>query len=111
MLWPESCAGSKGNCCAAPSARANTPTAIQPPATAGHSLRMFVGLLPGANACHCWLRFVLRGPFVVVGVADVGDVHPGVRHFVHRTVAESHPLLRIGIVRVRARVIVPCGYV
>ena len=48
---------------------------------------------------------MLRDPFRVVLVADVGDVHPRVRHLVHRAVAVSHPLIRVGIVRGFARVL------
>ena len=45
--------------------------------------------------------FCAQPPRRVVLVADVGDVHPGVRHLVDRAVAVAHPLIGIGIVRVR----------
>ena len=42
----------------------------------------------------------MRGPRVVFLVVDVGHIHPGVPHFVHRSVAVADPLVRIGIVRI-----------
>src|SRR5271165_7297902 len=52
---------------------------------------------------------VLRGPLLVVFVAHVGYVHPGMRHFIDGAVAVSDPLIRIWIVLIRGGVIVP-GY-
>src|SRR5579862_5392589 len=45
------------------------------------------------------LRLVLCGPFLIVVVADVGDVHPSVRHLVDGSVAPSYPLIRIRVGR------------
>ena len=50
----------------------------------------------------------MRGdPGVVILVADISHVHPGVAHFVDGPIAKSHPLIRIGIVGVRGGVVVP----
>ena len=41
---------------------------------------------------------MFRGPFLIVVVADIGDIDPGVRHLIDGPIAPSHPLIRIGIV-------------
>src|SRR6266852_9785371 len=52
---------------------------------------------------------VLRCPGGVVVVTDVGDIHPRVTHFIDRTIAESDPLIRIGVVAICPRIVVPRG--
>src|SRR5205814_8220150 len=52
-------------------------------------------------------RFMLRGPFGVVFVRYISDVHPAVSHFVHGTIAVADPLIGIWIVLVRSGVVVP----
>src|SRR6516225_1557371 len=46
-------------------------------------------------------------PCFVLGVGDVHDVHPRVRHLVHGAVAPSHPLIGIGVALVILGVVVP----
>src|SRR5437773_10397979 len=50
---------------------------------------------------------VFRGPRSVILIADIGDVHPGVAHFVNGAIAESDPLIGIGIVGIGTRIVVP----
>src|SRR6266566_4286358 len=53
------------------------------------------------------LPAVLRGPSFVVLVADVGDIDPRVPHFVDGPVTKTNPLVRIGVVGISRRVVVP----
>ena len=48
-------------------------------------------------------------PILIVLLGDVGDVHPGMRHFVDRAVAPANPLIVVGVVGVRRCVVVPGG--
>src|SRR5438034_7152412 len=70
------------------------------------SLLLFVGVR-GLRR----LRLTLRLQRLVLLVVEVRDVHPGVRHFVDRAVAEAHPLIRIRVVLIRLRVVVPGRHV
>src|SRR5438046_6136852 len=66
--------------------------------------------LPNVSLAGCigdCALFVRRSPSVVILVTHVGNVHPRVAHIVNRTVAETDPLIRIGIVQICARVVVP----
>src|SRR5437867_1946657 len=56
-----------------------------------------------------WARLLVRliEPRRVLLVGDIGHVDPGVRHFVDRAIAPAHPLVRIRVVPVRRRVVVP----
>src|SRR5437867_3883321 len=57
------------------------------------------------------LRLALRNERVVFLVTQISDVYPGVRHFVDRTIPIAHPLIRIGVVLVGPRVVVPRRHV
>src|SRR5262245_57021241 len=52
-----------------------------------------------------------RLPILILGVAQVIDVHPRMRHLVHRAIAVADPLIGIGIVLVGSRVVVVGGNV
>ena len=61
---------------------------------------------------YCRCSTVARAFFastqrLVFVVGQVDDVHPGVRHFVDGAIAVADPLIRIGIVGVVLRVVVP----
>src|SRR5271154_4241151 len=102
MLCPASSAGSNGKdwLCDRPTAQSAKPKPARQDA-----LRMMAGnfieacdrswgasiassppsvnsglLIQAGSGPRC---FVLRGPFLIVFIAHVGDVHPGVRHFVY----------------------------
>src|SRR4051794_3421331 len=47
------------------------------------------------------------GVFPVILVGDVSQVYPRVPHLVDRAVAKANPLVGIGIVWIRPRVVVP----
>src|ERR1700731_4914276 len=85
MLAPDSCGGSSGSDCAHTSAalRRNTESRM------------------------AQLSLVLRRPGAVILVADISDLDPGMRHLVHGALSVADPLLRIGVVRIVAGVVVP----
>src|SRR5580698_10335464 len=101
-LWPESCFGSSGNCSAADreqTARTNA---------AGSRISVIKDMLvTGALRGRCGAGLVFRKPILIVLLGDVSEVHPSMRHFVDRAVSPADPLIWVGIIRVRRRVVVP----
>ena len=54
-------------------------------------------------------RLPLRDFDLIVFVAHVGDVDPGMTHLIHGAIAESHPLAGIRVVWIRRGVVIPRG--
>src|SRR3954453_8696575 len=55
------------------------------------------------------LRLALFKQRIVILVAEIHAVHPGMRHLVNRAIAVTRPLLRIRVVLVRLGVVVEGG--
>src|SRR5262245_32360297 len=55
----------------------------------------------------CGFYFLLRDFCLIVLITHVRNVHPGVTHFVYSAIAKTNPLVRIGIILVPLRVVVP----
>src|SRR5262245_58195203 len=72
--------------------------------TSNFEPRSYVSLLLRAGGLHRLLACGL--PLLILGVAEVVDVHPRVGHFVDRPVSVSNPLIGIGVVLVGLRVVV-----
>src|SRR5258706_4668402 len=53
------------------------------------------------------VRFALRDEPIELLLIEVGHIHPGVRHLVHRAIAPADPLSRIRVVRIPRGVVVP----
>src|SRR5690606_994388 len=51
----------------------------------------------------------LREELAIAFLVEVRDRDPRVRHLVRRAVADAHPLIRVGVVLVVFRVVVPRG--
>src|SRR5260370_41191803 len=85
MLCPELCAGSKGRFCASVSPQ--------------HATAIASLLVCCSSTGSSPLRFMLRGPVLIIIFGDVGDVHPCMCHFVDGAVTVPDPLVGIGIVR------------
>lgn len=67
-------------------------------------------LVPALPSIRRRLRMICH-PLLIVLIADISDIDPGMRHFIDGTIAPSHPLLRIGIVGAGCRIIVPRHHV
>src|ERR1041385_7955226 len=68
-------------------------------------------LLSRPSSAFPRLGLVGGGPLGILSLAEVSYVHPCMGHLIHGAVAESYPLIGIGIIRVRAGVIVPRRHV
>src|SRR6185503_19508556 len=107
MLWPVSCRGSGGSC-----AVPWLPSATAPARISAARRRMVYRIekLPEGGAARAGdLRLACRDFLLVVLVAHVGDVDPGVRHLIDGAIAPADPLIRIGVVLVAGGVVVPRG--
>src|ERR1700693_1192485 len=70
----------------------------------------YVSLANSLHSIRGALRLMLGGPCLVIFVADVGDVYPGVRHLIHCAIAPSDPLVWIRIVAISGGVVMPGGH-
>src|SRR6185503_15639416 len=106
MLAPNPRWGSLGSCCAEMS------VPVMPRTTAMYRATTVPAPLPGLTELRRLRPGLPLGKNrVVFLVGQVNDVHPGVRHFIDGPVAVADPLVRIGIERVRPRVVMPRGHV
>src|SRR5262245_9978207 len=105
MLWPDSRLGSSGSCAALPPMPSTSePASATPVAT---RITFEVTALPRRGRCHRLLGLALLDLHLVILVAQIGDVHPCVRHLIDGPVAPANPLTRIRIGFVARRVVVP----
>src|SRR5579863_3869083 len=102
-LWPESCGGSTSCCCCA--------IRTTPRANKANPSRCMVDLIAPGQEGGKPRGPMLRGPILIILVGDVGDVHPGVGHLIDCAIAPADPLIGIGIVFIRRRIIVPGHHV
>src|SRR5579863_4407272 len=93
ILCPEVCGGSSGNCAQTHATLASPSAQTQPCALISRNLPKNALLLrPPLNPAA--VRLMLRGPRLVVVLGDVSDIHPRVRHLIHRAISVPDPLLR-----------------
>src|SRR6185369_2638462 len=114
-LWPDSRIGvigiSPGACpCIGADkpesniAKATAMTAASETMCRPQSWKTFIGLFEIGSGL-----FPRRDFGLVFLIAHVGDIDPRVSHLVHGTIAKTDPLIRIGIVPVVLRIVVPGG--